>query len=68
MKTIFDKINFNLLFKIAILISITYFLYVLTLIATHLKNNEDVGRFQYHNQEFLYMDTKTGTTKHIIVE
>jgi hypothetical protein len=64
MKFNLSKISFDVLFKALILVFITYFLYSLTSIATQMKNNADVGRYQYLDGRNPHLfDTKTGEVK-----
>lgn len=57
------KISFDTFFKILLLIFIAYFLYLLTLISMAMKNNADVGRYQFRNEGPYILDTKTGEVK-----
>jgi len=63
MKYSFSKISFDKFFKIVILVFIEYFLLLLTTISIQLKENSDVGRYQFHNDNPYILDTKTGVIK-----
>ncbi len=67
MKYNLSKINFDVLFKTLFLFFIAYFLYLLTLISIQMKNNTDVGRYQFMNDSRLIIDTKTGKVTHFEV-
>lgn len=63
MKYTLSKINFDTLFKVILLVFITYFLFLLTKISMQLKDNSDVGRYQFHTDKPYLLDTKTGVIK-----
>jgi hypothetical protein len=58
-----NKISFDILFKITLLVFIAYFLFILTNITIQLKDNADIGRYQFHTEERYILDTKTGSIK-----
>jgi hypothetical protein len=53
------QITFDKVFKTILLISIGYFLFIMTEIANQLRANSDVGRFQLIDRHHV-IDTKTG--------
>jgi len=59
MKSIAKQITFDKLFKVFLLISLGYFLILFTNISRQLKENSDVGRFQFIDRHHV-IDTKTG--------
>lgn len=63
MKNTFSKISFDTLFKVILLVFIGYFLFLLTKISMQLKDNSDVGRYQFHTDNPYLLDTKTGVIK-----
>ena len=60
MTAFFQKISFDKIFKITLLVLISYFLFLLTNIANRTKKEGDVGRFQLLLRDDLIFDTKTG--------
>ena len=54
------KLSFAVVFKTILILFIGYFLFLLTNIATTMRNNSEVGRYQFHNDRDLILDTKTG--------
>ncbi|WP_295231402.1 hypothetical protein [Sediminibacterium sp.] len=58
-----SKNNFDVLFKIILLVFVTYFLYILANIAMQIRDNADIGRYQFHSEERYILDTKTGIVK-----
>ena len=65
MKYNLTKINFDIFFKFMLLIFIAYFLYLLTLIAIQLKNNAEIGRYQFNQDTYYLIDTKTKKKKKV---
>lgn len=63
MKYTLSKISFDTLFKVILLVFIAYFLILLTKISMQLKDNSDVGRYQFHTDNPYLLDTKTGVIK-----
>ena len=63
MKMNLSTISFDILFKITLLVFIAYFLFILTNITKQLKENADIGRYQFHTEQRYILDTKTGTVK-----
>lgn len=63
MKYTLSNISFDTAFKIVLLVFIAYFLFLLTKIAMQLKDNSDVGRYQFHTDNPYLLDTKTGVIK-----
>lgn len=63
MKYTLSKISFDTLFKVILLVFIAYFLFLLTKISMQLKDNSDVGRYQFHTDNPYLLDTKTGVIK-----
>ena len=59
----FRQLSFDTIFKTVLLLFIGYFLFLLTHIANTMRNNNEVGRYQFHNDRVLIIDTKTGVTK-----
>ena len=54
------KIKFDVVFKIAILLSVVYFLIFLTIILTSISENLRNGRYQFKADSPLILDTRTG--------
>lgn len=54
------NLTFDKFFKIALLLLISYFLFILIEISRTMRQNVDVGRFQFEHQGFRIFDTKTG--------
>jgi len=52
-----------MVFKTALLLFIGYFLFLLTNIAAIMRNNSEVGRYQFDKDGVYVLDTKTGKTK-----
>lgn len=63
MTTFFEKNSFDKFFKTALLILISYFLFLLTQIATKAEKPDDFARFQLHIDDQIIFDTKTGESK-----
>lgn len=57
-------LNFDVVFKTILLFLIAYFLFLLTNIAKQLKIPSDIGRYQFHTDKEIIIDTKTGETKY----
>lgn len=57
------KISFDTVFKTILILFIGYFLFLLTNIATTMRNNSEVGRYQFDKDGSFVIDTKTGNTK-----
>lgn len=64
MKYNLKAIGFDKFFKVILLICIGYFLFLLTIIVRQIEKKSEVGRYQFHNEGYLIIDTKTGVTKH----
>ena len=58
------KLNFDVIFKTILLFFIGYFLFLLTNIANQLKITSDIGRYQFHTDRDIIIDTKTGETQY----
>lgn len=59
----FKQLTFDTIFKTVLLLFIGYFLFLLTNIATTVRNNSEVGRYQFDKDGSYVIDTKTGKTK-----
>jgi len=59
----FRQFTFDMVFKTALLLFIGYFLFLLTNIAAIMRNNSEVGRYQFDKDGVYVLDTKTGKTK-----
>jgi hypothetical protein len=57
------KLSFDIVFKTILVLFIGYFLFLLTNIATTMRNNSEVGRYQFDKDGTHVIDTKTGKTK-----
>lgn len=57
------KLSFDIVFKTILILFIGYFLFLLTNIATSMRNNSEVGRYQFDKDGSFVIDTKTGKTK-----
>ena len=58
----FKQLSFDMLFKITLILFIGYFLFLLTNVATIMRNNSEVGRYQFDKDGSFVIDTKTGKT------
>jgi len=63
MTTFLEKISFDKFFKTALLILISYFLFLFTKIAKRTEKGDDFARFQLNIEEQLIFDTKTGESR-----
>lgn len=63
MKYNLSRISFDAIFKVILLVFIAYFLFLLNNIAEQLKDNSDIGRYQFHTDNPFILDTKTGVVK-----
>ena len=59
----FRQLTFDMVFKTGLLLFIGYFLFLLTNIVTTMRNNSEVGRYQFDKDGAYVLDTKTGKTK-----
>lgn len=57
------KLSSDIVFKTILVLFIGYFLFLLTNIATTMRNNSEVGRYQFDKDGTYVIDTKTGKTK-----
>ena len=57
------KINFDLLFRPLVLLSIAYFLVLLTIISISASEKSGIGRYQFNSEGTRILDTKTGELK-----
>jgi hypothetical protein len=57
------KLSFDTVFKTILILFIGYFLFLLTNIANTMRNNSEVGRYQFDKDGTYVIDTKTGKTK-----
>ena len=57
------KINYELLFRPLVLLSIAYFLFLLTIIAKSVSEKSGIGRYQFNTEGTRILDTKTGEFK-----
>jgi hypothetical protein len=55
------NISFATIYKVVILLSVVYFLVLLTKLVNTVSVNSEVGRYQFHSNELKVLDTKTGT-------
>jgi hypothetical protein len=57
------KLSFDIVFKTILLLFIGYFLFLLTNIASTMRTNSEVGRYQFDKDGSFVIDSKTGKTK-----
>lgn len=62
MLKIFKQLGFDRIFKIILLVFVAYFLFLLTCVVVSLKNNSEIGRYQFDKSGSYIIDTKTGKT------
>ena len=60
----FRQLNFDSVFKTVLLLSIGYFLFLLTNVIATMRDNSEVGRYQFDKDNAYVLDTKTGKTKY----
>ncbi len=64
MLKLIKQLTFNIVFKTLLLLFVGYFLFLLNNIAMTMRINSEVGRYQFHNDRYRIIDTKTGATQH----
>jgi hypothetical protein len=63
MLKLFKQISCDIVFKTIFVFFIGYLLFLLTNIATTMRINSEVGRYQFDKDGSFVIDTKTGKTK-----
>lgn len=64
----FKQFTFDRIFKTVLLIFISYFLFLLSNIASTMRINSEIGRYKLGNDGLAAIDTKTGKIKYVFPE